>query len=42
MVDNVISHQHEVKDFIEIVGADRRFITTTLPVGAGLFLVTPF
>ena len=42
VVDNVISHQHEVKDFIEMVCADRRLTTTTLPVGAGLFLVTPF
>lgn len=40
IVDNVISHAAEVKDFIFEVKKDERFMTTTLPIGAGLFVVT--
>jgi predicted O-methyltransferase YrrM len=40
VVDNVLSHAQDVKEFIRIVENDERFITTTLAVGAGLFLVT--
>lgn len=40
IVDNVISHASEVKDFICKVKKDGRFMTTTLPIGAGLFVVT--
>ena len=40
IVDNVISHAAEVKDFICKVKKDERFMTTTLPIGAGLFVVT--
>ena len=40
IVDNVISHASEVKDFICKVKKDERFMTTTLPIGAGLFVVT--
>ncbi|RZG73432.1 O-methyltransferase [Acinetobacter sp. WCHAc060033] len=40
IVDNVISHSAEVKSFITEVKQDQRFITTTLPIGAGLFIVT--
>ena len=40
VVDNVISHQLEVENFIKLVQEDSQFITTTLNVGAGLFLVT--
>lgn len=40
IVDNVISHAAEVKDFICEVKKDQRFMTTTLPIGAGLFVVT--
>ena len=40
IVDNVISHASEVKDFICEVKKDQRFMTTTLPIGAGLFVVT--
>ncbi len=40
VVDNVISHSAEVKSFITEVKQDSRFMTTTLPIGAGLFIVT--
>nr|WP_174505457.1 O-methyltransferase [Acinetobacter sp. Marseille-Q1620] len=39
IVDNVISHAAEVKDFICEVKKDNRFMTTTLSLGAGLFMV---
>ena len=39
IVDNVISHASEVKSFIQQVKQDGRFMTTTLSLGAGLFLV---
>ncbi|CEI54957.1 O-methyltransferase [Acinetobacter bereziniae] len=40
VVDNVISHAAEVKSFTDEVKRDTRFMTTTLSVGAGLFIVT--
>lgn len=40
IVDNVISHAAEVKGFIAEVKKDERFMTTTLSIGAGLFVVT--
>ncbi len=40
IVDNVISHAAEAKAFMHMVKQDLRFLTTTLPLGAGLFLVT--
>lgn len=39
IVDNVISHAAEVKNFIELVKNDGRFISTTLSIGAGLFMI---
>ena len=39
VVDNVISHATEVKSFISLVKGDTRFLTTTLALGAGLFVV---
>ncbi|OTG66508.1 O-methyltransferase [Acinetobacter silvestris] len=39
IVDNVISHAAEVKNFIDLVKQDVRFMTTTLAFGAGLFMV---
>lgn len=39
VVDNVISHAAEVKSFIGLVKGDARFLTTTLALGAGLFVV---
>ena len=40
IVDNVISHAAEVKTFISEVKNDSRFMTTTLAIGAGLFIIT--
>ncbi|MCL6233430.1 MULTISPECIES: O-methyltransferase [Acinetobacter] len=40
IVDNVLSHADEVAEFIQRVETDDRFISTTLNVGAGLFMVT--
>lgn len=40
IVDNVISHAAEVKDFIRQVKQDACYISMTLPIGAGLFIVT--
>ena len=40
IVDNVISHAAEVKTFISEVKNDPRFMTTTLSIGAGLFIIT--
>lgn len=40
VVDNVLSHELEVKEFINLVNENSNFITTTLNIGAGLFLVT--
>lgn len=40
IVDNVISHAAEVKSFIKEVKQDERFMTTTLSIGSGLFMVT--
>ncbi len=39
IVDNVISHAAEVKAFISEVKKDVRFMSTTLSLGAGLFIV---
>ncbi|MDQ9022421.1 class I SAM-dependent methyltransferase [Acinetobacter sichuanensis] len=39
-VDNVISHTAEVKTFLQAVKNDQRFLTTTLSLGAGLFMIT--
>lgn len=39
IVDNVISHAAEVKNFIELVENDGRFISMTLSIGAGLFMI---
>lgn len=38
-VDNVISHAAEVKQFIELVKGDERFMSMTLSIGAGLFMI---
>ena len=40
VVDNVVSHESEVKDFLNLIRDNPKFSTTTLPIGAGLFLVT--
>lgn len=40
IVDNVISHAAEVKEFITQVKQDTRYVSMTLPIGSGLFMVT--
>lgn len=39
IVDNVISHAAEVKDFLDLIKADENYMSTILSVGAGLCLV---
>lgn len=39
VVDNVLSHAEQVKDFIALVKADSDFEQTILPIGAGLLVV---
>lgn len=40
VVDNVVSHAAEVEDFIKIFTTDASYITSVLPIGAGLFICT--
>lgn len=40
LVDNVISHAAEVEEFIQLIQQDSGFIMSTLPIGAGLLIVT--
>ncbi len=41
VVDNVLSHADQVVDFISLIKQDgEQFMLTTLPIGAGLLLVT--
>ncbi|QER39924.1 methyltransferase [Acinetobacter suaedae] len=39
IIDNVISHAAEVKEMLELIRLDDNFMSTILPVGAGLCLV---
>ena len=39
-VDNVLSHAQDVAEFMALIKADQRFISTTINVGAGLLMVT--
>lgn len=39
IVDNVLSHADEVQAFIQLVQVDKRFMMTTLNVGAGLLMI---
>ncbi|MFW2160997.1 O-methyltransferase [Acinetobacter beijerinckii] len=39
IVDNVISHAAEVKDFLELIKADENYMSSILAVGAGLCMV---
>lgn len=41
VVDNVISHAEQVKDFIKMIQDDLRFQSQIIPIGAGLLMVTP-
>ena len=38
VVDNAISHRAEMAPFVALVAADRRFVTSLVPVGNGEFL----
>jgi predicted O-methyltransferase YrrM len=38
VVDNAISHRAEMAPFVTLVAADRRFVTSLVPVGNGEFL----
>ena len=40
VVDNVISHQHEVADFLQCFIDDEQYSCLTLNIGAGLFIAT--
>ena len=40
VVDNVISHADQVTDFITLIQQDSVFVTSVLPLGAGLLMVT--
>ncbi|WP_151743006.1 MULTISPECIES: O-methyltransferase [unclassified Acinetobacter] len=39
IIDNVISHAAEVKTFLELIKHDEHYMSTTLPIGAGLCMV---
>ena len=39
IVDNVISHKAEVKDFLNLIEKEADFMVTTLALGAGLLMV---
>ena len=39
IIDNVISHAAEVKTFLELIKNDGHYMSTTLPIGAGLCMV---
>lgn len=39
IIDNVISHAAEVKSFLELIKNDQNFMSSILPVGAGLYMV---
>lgn len=39
IIDNVISHAAEVKSFLEMIKHDQNFMSSILPVGAGLCMV---
>lgn len=39
IIDNVISHAAEVKSFLELIKHDQNFMSSILPVGAGLCMV---
>lgn len=40
VVDNVISHAEDVEELINIIDQDQRFMSQTIPIGAGLLFVT--
>ncbi|OTG90809.1 O-methyltransferase [Acinetobacter sp. ANC 3813] len=40
VVDNVLSHASDVEQFISLVQANPKYSSVTLPIGAGLLLIT--
>jgi predicted O-methyltransferase YrrM len=40
-VDNVLSHSSQVADFRALVDADARVVSSLVPIGAGVLLITP-
>jgi predicted O-methyltransferase YrrM len=38
LADNVISHAEDLKDYLSIISADRRYETVTIPLGQGIEL----
>lgn len=40
VVDNAVSHEHQMMPFIELLNADPEFTTSLVPVGKGEFLAT--
>lgn len=42
VVDNVVSHAGEVREFLAEFESDNSFLCTTLPIGAGLFMAVKF
>jgi predicted O-methyltransferase YrrM len=39
VVDNVLSHADEVREFRALVAADARFLEALVPIGAGVLLI---
>lgn len=39
LIDNVISHAAEVSSFLALIKKDENFMSSILPVGAGLCMV---
>lgn len=39
VVDNVLSHADQVKDFLDLVNIDAQFVSSTINIGAGLCLI---
>lgn len=40
VVDNAVSHEHQMMPFVELLNADPEFTTSLVPVGKGEFLAT--
>ena len=39
VVDNAVSHEHELRDFVELVRAYPGYMTSLVPVGKGELLI---
>lgn len=40
IVDNIISHKSDVKDFIELIESENKYVLSIINIGAGLLFVT--